>query len=75
MNSYRSVGIGPDGANIFVGNFPPDTTEDGLRTLFAPFGNVVGTCVYLDKVTKVSKQFGLFHWSGCFTLIFTFCVW
>ena len=44
---------------MFVLNLPPDCNEEGLRLLFSSFGNVLSTLVYLDKVTKQSKQFGL----------------
>ena len=53
------VASGPEGANLFILNLPPDATDDTLRSIFGPYGNVVSTLVYMDKITKMSKQFGL----------------
>jgi cold-inducible RNA-binding protein len=43
---------------IFVGNFSFSTTEDDLRTLFAPFGNIDTISVITDRTTGRSRGFG-----------------
>jgi len=58
VRAGRQSNTGPEGANLFVLNLPPDATDDTLRALFAPFGNILSTLVFHDKVTRVSKQFG-----------------
>jgi RNA recognition motif-containing protein len=44
-------------------NLPPDFEDANLRQVFAPYGNVISTNVFKDRMTGISKQFGL--WSGC----------
>jgi RNA recognition motif-containing protein len=43
---------------LYVGNLAYNTTEDGLRTLFSQFGNVVSTKIIFDRDTGNSKGFG-----------------
>jgi RNA recognition motif-containing protein len=43
--------------NIYVGNLSYDTTEDGLRTLFAEHGEVESVRVITDRYTGRSKGF------------------
>jgi cold-inducible RNA-binding protein len=43
---------------IFVGNFSFSTTEDDLRSLFAPFGNIDTISVITDRTTGRSRGFG-----------------
>ena len=43
---------------IFVGNFAFSTTEDDLRDLFAPFGNIDSISVVTDRATGRSRGFG-----------------
>lgn len=43
---------------LFVGNFSFSTTEDDLRTLFQPFGNVDSVAVVTDRATGRSRGFG-----------------
>jgi len=43
---------------IFVGNFSFSTTEDDLRTLFSPFGNIDTISVITDRTTGRSRGFG-----------------
>lgn len=45
------------GENIFVGNLSTTTTETALRTLFAPFGEVVSVQVVVDRDTGVPRGF------------------
>jgi cold-inducible RNA-binding protein len=43
---------------LFVGNFSFSTTEDDLRTLFQPYGNVDSVAVVTDRDTGRSRGFG-----------------
>ena len=43
---------------IFVGNFSFSTTEDDLRGLFSPFGNIDTISVITDRTTGRSRGFG-----------------
>jgi len=44
--------------NIFVGNMTFQTTEDDLRALFEPFGQVARVHVAVDRETRRSRGFG-----------------
>ena len=44
--------------NIFVGNMTFQTTEDDLRALFEPFGQVARVHIALDRETRRSRGFG-----------------
>ncbi|VDP88956.1 unnamed protein product [Echinostoma caproni] len=48
--------------NIYVKNFPPDTTDEKLREMFSEFGEIKSCCVEKDAEGK-SKGFGFvcFH--------------
>lgn len=48
--------------NIYVKNFPPDTTDEKLREMFSEFGEIKSCCVEKDPEGK-SKGFGFvcFH--------------
>lgn len=43
--------------NIYVKNFPPTTTDESLREMFAEFGEIKSCCVEKDEEGK-SKGFG-----------------
>jgi RNA recognition motif-containing protein len=43
---------------LYVGSLPYSTTEDALRELFSPFGEVVSVHIISDKFTGQSKGFG-----------------
>jgi RNA recognition motif-containing protein len=43
---------------IYVGNMSYSTTEDSLRALFTPFGEVVSASLITDRYTGESKGFG-----------------
>ena len=43
---------------IYVGNLNFDTTDDGLRELFAPHGTVVSADVVMDRYSGRSRGFG-----------------
>jgi cold-inducible RNA-binding protein len=43
---------------LFVGNFAFNTTEDDLRALFQPYGNVDSVAVVTDRDTGRSRGFG-----------------
>ncbi len=43
---------------LYVGNLPYNTSEEDLRNLFSPFGNVDSVAVITDRDTGRSKGFG-----------------
>jgi RNA recognition motif-containing protein len=45
------------GTRIFVGNLPFSATEEQLRTLFAPHGEVTSVSIVKDKFTDRSRGF------------------
>ena len=44
--------------NIYVGNLASEVTEDDLRTVFAPFGEVTTVTVIRDRLSGISRGFG-----------------
>ncbi|MEO1008639.1 MAG: RNA-binding protein [Planctomycetota bacterium] len=48
---------------IYVGNFPYSTTEDDLRDLFAPFGDVASVAIIMDRETGRPRGFGFVEMS------------
>jgi RNA recognition motif-containing protein len=44
--------------NIYVGNLSFRATDDGLRDLFAQFGEVTSAKIMMDKMSGRSKGFG-----------------
>jgi RNA recognition motif-containing protein len=48
---------------LYVGNLSYNTTEDGLRNLFADFGNVASAKIVFDRETGNSKGFGFIEMS------------
>jgi RNA recognition motif-containing protein len=45
------------GTRIFVGNLPFSATDDQLRQLFAPHGEVSSVSIVKDKFTDRSRGF------------------
>ncbi|MCK9191930.1 MAG: RNA-binding protein [Sphaerochaetaceae bacterium] len=43
---------------LYVGNLSYNTTEEGLRDLFAQFGTVNSANIIIDRDTRRSKGFG-----------------
>jgi RNA recognition motif-containing protein len=43
--------------NIYVGNLPPDTTEDELRQEFGAFGQVTSVSIIKDKYSGQPRGF------------------
>ena len=43
---------------LYVGNLSYNTTEDGLRNIFAEFGTVVSAKIIFDRGSGNSKGFG-----------------
>jgi RNA recognition motif-containing protein len=48
---------------LYVGNLSYNTTEDGLRNLFADFGSVASAKIVFDRETGNSKGFGFIEMS------------
>jgi len=44
--------------NIYVGNLAYSTSEEDLRTAFAPFGDIAEVTLIKDRMTGQSKGFG-----------------
>ncbi|KAL7672994.1 hypothetical protein ACOME3_007869, partial [Neoechinorhynchus agilis] len=49
---------GPQGCNVFVNFLPSSFSDDDLYDLFCPYGIVLSTKVFFDRVTNRSKCFG-----------------
>lgn len=43
---------------LYVGNLPFSTTDNELRDMFTPFGEVASASVLVDKMTGRSRGFG-----------------
>jgi RNA recognition motif-containing protein len=43
---------------LYVGSLPYSLTEEELKGVFSPFGNVVSARIIIDKMTGKSKGFG-----------------
>ena len=43
---------------VYVGNLSPETTEQKLRDLVAPFGKLDSVALVMDKATGKAKGFG-----------------
>lgn len=52
---------GPDDANLFVYNVPPEGGDFELYQMFAPYGTILSAKVFIDKMTGLSKGFGKLH--------------
>lgn len=50
--------------NIYVGNLPFNATEDEVKALFAPFGNVTSVALIKDKMTGQPRGFGFVEMSS-----------
>ena len=46
------------GKNIYVGNLPYDSTDEDLKEVFAPYGEVLSARVITDRETGRSRGFG-----------------
>lgn len=49
---------------MYVGNLPPDTTEDEIRQLFSEYGTVRGIKLATDVFTGKCRGFGLVDMEG-----------
>ncbi|CDP05352.1 unnamed protein product [Coffea canephora] len=47
-----------DETNLYIGYLPPTLDDDGLISLFSPFGEIVMAKVIKDRVTSLSKGYG-----------------
>ena len=51
----------PDDCKLYVGNLSPNITDETLKAMMAPFGNVLHAVVLLDMVTQQSRGYGFVH--------------
>jgi RNA recognition motif-containing protein len=49
---------------LFVGNLPPDASEDSVRGLFSEFGNVRSIEVVRDLFSRKCRGFGFVEMEG-----------
>ena len=49
---------------VFVGSLPPNTTEESLQALFAPFGKVRSIKLVKDLFSGNCKGFGFLEMEG-----------
>jgi cold-inducible RNA-binding protein len=52
------------GKKLFVGGLSWDTTDDGLRQAFQPFGDITEAKVITDRDTGRSRGFGFVTFAG-----------
>ena len=57
-SSSPSPARGPYGANLFIYNIPDSYADADLVPLFSPYGQLISTKVYRDKLTGLSRGFG-----------------
>jgi len=50
--------VGPQGSNLFIFNIPAEFSNEDLAVAFNPFGQVISSKVFVDKLTGESKGFG-----------------
>lgn len=50
--------------HIFIGNLPPEFTDDNLRALFEPFGEVRTAMVSINKKTNLPEGYGIVEMAG-----------
>jgi RNA recognition motif-containing protein len=50
--------------NIYVGNLPYSMTDDELRSVFAPYGEISSAKAIMDRETGRSRGFGFVEMSN-----------
>ncbi|KAI5670215.1 hypothetical protein M9H77_10579 [Catharanthus roseus] len=53
-----------DETNLYIGYLPPTLEDDGLISLFSPFGEIVMAKVIKDRVSGLSKGYGFVKVAG-----------
>ncbi|CAL9769893.1 unnamed protein product, partial [Musa acuminata subsp. burmannicoides] len=53
----KLLALPPHGSEVFIGGLPRDASEEDLRELAEPFGDIYEVRVMKDKDTKESKGF------------------
>ena len=57
--SLPSQTEGPAGCNLFLLHLPQEWTDADLIQNFSPFGTLVSARVFIDKMTGLSRCFGM----------------
>ena len=57
-STVRKEGQGPEGANLFIYQVPPEFNDQDLVSYFQPYGTIVSAKIFVDKATGASKGFG-----------------
>ncbi|KAL5223334.1 hypothetical protein ABZP36_028047 [Zizania latifolia] len=58
------LALPPQGSEVFIGGLPRDTTEEDLRDLCEPFGEIYEVRLMKDKETKENKGFAFVTFSA-----------
>ncbi|KAL6580590.1 hypothetical protein OROMI_008614 [Orobanche minor] len=53
-----------DETNLYIGYLPPTLDDDGLISLFSPFGEIVMAKVIKDRVSGMSKGYGFVKYAN-----------
>jgi len=58
VQNTQQTNVGPAGSNIFICCLPAEYQDEDLQNLFAGFGTIISSKVFIDKKTGLSRCFG-----------------